>query len=154
MPATGENKRRIGREWARRNSERNKSYKLEIQPSGLTRNQEYVRNRPEITLRNNAKRRARIRGRPFNLSIDDVAELISEADGRCSVSGCGTLMEIGNRKLGNSSPTLDEVRVGEGYVLGNTAVICYVCNRRKSDMTSDQLRRLADWADSFDKPQG
>ena len=147
MPATGDNKRRIAREYARRNQQKTSARMREVQPSGLNKWQEYVRSRPEVILFHNAKRRARLRGVPFTISPEDIQLLISGMT--CAIPFCRSPLVIGNRKQGNKSPTLDEVIIGLGYVKGNVAIVCHDCNRRKSDSTSQQLRQLAEWIDTY-----
>ena len=43
------------------------------------------------------------------------------------------------------SPSLDEVVVGEGYVVGNVQVISRKANTMKSNATPEELRRFARW---------
>lgn len=148
MPATGENRRRIAREYGRRNRSKMTAYHQAVQGSGLTYHQEYIRHRLEVFLRNNAKKRARDKGLPFTITIEDVRRLLG--DMRCPVPGCGKMMHVGDRQQSKDSPTLDQVRVGRGYVLGNVAVICQNCNRRKADSSPDDLRTLAAWIETYD----
>lgn len=53
------------------------------------------------------------------------------------------------RKPHNNAPSLDRVNTKKGYVKGNVALICWRCNALKSNATSKELRRIADWMDSF-----
>lgn len=108
----------------------------------------WQRAHPEVALVTNARRRARLSSKPFTVDYAFVRALL--ACGKCK--HCGKHLKVGVGKQSNASPTLDEVRVGEGYKPGNVAVLCHECNRRKSDMTSTQLRALADWIDSFGEP--
>ena len=49
----------------------------------------------------------------------------------------------------NDSPSLDRINPKRGYVEGNVALICFRCNKIKSDATQRELRMIADWMDSF-----
>lgn len=148
VPASGENRKRIAREYARRNYVRFRQRMSEVMPSGLTRYQECVRKNPAITLFNNAKRRAEKANLPFSISLKDVQKLVAPM--RCALPVCGAILTIGNRRQHSSSPTLDQVRIGLGYVAGNVAILCHTCNRRKAESTAAYLRALADWIDSHE----
>ena len=41
--------------------------------------------------------------------------------------------------------TLDKLIPSLGYIEGNVAIICFSCNRRKSDMTISDLQRIIDY---------
>lgn len=45
----------------------------------------------------------------------------------------------------NRRPSLEQIQPGAGYHSGNVAILCGWCNRRLSDCTPAQLRRLADF---------
>lgn len=54
----------------------------------------------------------------------------------------GTPIHLGNKKLSDSSPTLDRFVPEKGYIKGNVFVISYRANRLKSDMTKEELKHL------------
>lgn len=93
---------------------------------------------------NSARTRANAAGLPFNLKISDI--IIPEC---CPI--CEQKMESAKGIRGGSknSPTLDRIRCQDGYIKGNVAVICKNCNSKKGHATSDELRRIAEWMDSF-----
>lgn len=99
---------------------------------------------PQVVLHDGAKRRARLAGLPFDLTLDDVRELL--ADWTCSY--CQT--EVGSFTGGirPNSATLDRIIPTEGYTRANTALACHKCNAAKGDHTPTSLR---DWADRIDE---
>lgn len=82
-----------------------------------------------------AKQRAKRRGLPFTLVREDI--VIPE---RCPV--LGLLLERGQRKLKDASPTLDRLDPCKGYVPGNIAVISWRANKVRGDATREELRRV------------
>lgn len=48
-------------------------------------------------------------------------------------------------KRQDSSPSIDRVIPERGYVRGNVAVISWRANKLKSDGSSDEHRKIADW---------
>ena len=83
--------------------------------------------------------RAKRNGIEFTITVDDF-----EIPGRCPifdiplVSGAGTVH--------NGSPSLDRIVGSLGYVPGNVRCISHLANRRKSDMTIEQIERLLRYA--------
>lgn len=47
------------------------------------------------------------------------------------------------RRKTKTAPSLDEVVYGRGHIQGNVAIVCQVCNRRKSDRTLEWFERIA-----------
>lgn len=73
-----------------------------------------------------ARRRAKERGRPFNITKEYVHE-IWPVDGCCVY--CGVKM----MRYTRHAPSLDEVVASNGYVVGNIEVICRLCNSHKNN---------------------
>jgi hypothetical protein len=90
---------------------------------------------PKRKLLNDAKRRARKAGLPFDLCEEDF--LIPSV---CPVLG----LRLG-RGLGDCSPSLDRIVPHLGYVRGNVIVVSTRANRLKGDATLDELLRLAEF---------
>ncbi len=99
---------------------------------------ERLKQTPEKELLKAARRRARQRNRPFNLSLQDI--VIPEC---CPI--LGTTLSHGLGYPTEQSPSLDEITVGEGYVVGNIQVISRKANTMKSNATPDELRKFAAW---------
>jgi hypothetical protein len=86
-----------------------------------------------------ARARAHNLGVPYDLSLSDIR--IPE---KCPVLGIPLF--VGAGKPSGNSPTVDR-RIPElGYVRGNVSVISHRANRIKGAATSDELMRVALWA--------
>ncbi len=79
-----------------------------------------------------AKTRAKQRGTPFSIAIEDI--VIPET---CIVLGIP--LDSRNR---DHNPTLDEIVQGKGYVPGNFCIISGRANRIKSDATVRELKAI------------
>lgn len=88
------------------------------------------------TMLNAARARAKKRGLPFQLTIDDFT--IPE---RCPALGTEIVLD-GDR---DAAPSLDRVVPSMGYVKGNVIVLSARANRIKNDATAPELRLLADF---------
>ncbi len=84
-----------------------------------------------------AKCRAKKAGIPFDLTLADV--LVPEL---CPV--LGVRLEWRGRRT-DYSPSLDRIDNARGYVRGNVIVVSWRANRLKSDASSDELRRVAEF---------
>lgn len=105
---------------------------------------EYDKNRsPAYKLKRSARQRALDSGIPWNIAEDDIV-----VTPNCPI--CGTEMRCSSQRGGtSSSPTLDKVRPELGYVKGNIAVICKLCNSTKGRGSSALHRKIAEYIDSF-----
>lgn len=92
----------------------------------------------EYVLLKGAKVRAKKRGVPFSLKLDDIH--IPE---KCPVFG--TPLQSNKGKQGPDSPSIDRLIPELGYVPGNVKVISYRANRIKQDASPEELRTMADW---------
>jgi hypothetical protein len=86
----------------------------------------------------NAKRRAAAFGIPFDLSLSDL--VIPEV---CPV--LGILLQKGEGRSCDASPSLDRIRPALGYVRGNVAIISQRANQIKNSATVGELLAVADW---------
>jgi hypothetical protein len=82
-----------------------------------------------------AKHRAKARDIAFNLDFQDV--VIPDT---CPVLGIPLFR--GKRGMANNCPSLDRIRLTEGYIKGNVRVISFRANRLKSDATIDELKKV------------
>lgn len=87
-----------------------------------------------------ARSRARAKGIPFDLEIDDIK--IPE---RCPVFGVPMERAEGTRGANDNSPTLDKIIPELGYVKGNVEVISWKANRLKSNGTLEDFESLVVW---------
>ena len=92
----------------------------------------------ERNLVNSARRSAKQRGLPFDLSCEDI--VIPE---RCPVLGIPIVLNTAARA--DDSPSLDRIVPALGYVKGNVIVISWRANRLKQDASIAELRALADF---------
>ena len=84
-----------------------------------------------------AIRRAKKRGFPCNIGIDDIT-----IPDRCPVFGTVLAINSGHRGAADNSPSLDKIVPERGYVQGNITVISWKANRLKSNATLKELRAL------------
>lgn len=90
-----------------------------------------------------SKSRAKACDLPHDISEEDI--IIPDT---CPI--CDTLMAPSSKRGGTSaSPTLDKVVPELGYVKGNIAVICKLCNSTKGSGSAELHRRIADYIESF-----
>ena len=92
---------------------------------------------------NNAKGRAKRKGVPFTITLDDVPP-IPEA---CPVLGIP--LRINNTAARGDSPSLDRIVPQLGYVPGNVMWISHRANSIKSDATPAELRAVADFYEAL-----
>jgi hypothetical protein len=102
--------------------------------------------KPSRYLWRQARRRALLKGIPFDLTEDDV--VIPE---RCPVLGIPLGFDGGLSERG-SSPSLDRIDPSRGYVRGNVLVISFRANQIKSDATPEELRMVAAFFSNLSPP--
>jgi hypothetical protein len=89
-----------------------------------------------------ARTRARKSNLPFEITQEDILELIGE--GTCPVFG--TPYNLTNdRERTDTSASLDKFNPKLGYVRGNVAVISWRANNLKHDATTNEMLRLWVW---------
>jgi len=87
----------------------------------------------------NCKDRARKKNLACTITIDDI--IIPE---KCPILGITLVSGFDTGRA--NSPSVDQIKVGEGYVPGNIQVISYLANQMKSNGTLEQCIALGDWA--------
>jgi hypothetical protein len=98
----------------------------------------WLKNNPTKTMVTSARRTAKLKGLPFDLTDSDIT--IPEF---CPV--LGLLLEKGKVVRSDNSPSLDRIIPSNGYVKGNVLVISMRANRIKNDASIDELRAIADF---------
>lgn len=83
----------------------------------------------------NARRRAEKRGIPFDLTMEQVFNLLKEAR-VCPL--LGVTLTPGTKSNTDTSPSLDCICVNHGYTLTNVWIISEKANRMKSNATLDE----------------
>jgi len=102
---------------------------------------ERTKEKAEKAMLASARCRAKAKGVPFNLELDDV--VIPQV---CPVFGW-SFDWLG--KVTDNSPTLDRLIPEKGYTKENVRVICHKANRIKSNGTIEELRKVVEWWDSL-----
>lgn len=121
------------RQWAAQNPERIKAA------------QARYRSNRKRTMLNGAKNRAKRRGVPFALTIEDIQ--IPEF---CPVLGIPLAHHVGETGFFPDSPSLDRIVPEKGYVRGNVRVISNRANRLKNDATAAELRAVLNYVENPD----
>jgi hypothetical protein len=103
------------------------------------KNWDRMRQDPRKNILKGARKRAKQRGKPFTLTLDDIV-----IPSMCPVLGIPLKPEVGSPAT-VCSPSLDEIVAGAGYTLGNVQVISRLANTMKSNATPEQLLSFADW---------
>lgn len=92
---------------------------------------------------NNARLRARDKGLPFNITLDDI-----EVPEVCPVFGTPLSQGFRNR---HTNFSLDRIIPAKGYVKGNVRVISWRANSLKSDATIDELKQVVAYMEREEK---
>ena len=115
--------------------ENNRKYYRKNLESVQARQREYRRNNREYMIVKGAKRRAKDRGLPFDLTPKSIS--IPEA---CPILGIA--LKTGKNHSRECSPSLDRIIPELGYVEGNVRVISQRANRLKSDASIEELEAI------------
>lgn len=84
----------------------------------------------------NAKKRAKIKGLDFNLTLEDI-----NVQERCPVLGRPYTIGGGPSNK-DMSPSLDRIDSTKGYVTGNVRVISLRANKHKGDLTLEEAKQI------------
>lgn len=93
-----------------------------------------------------ARQRAREKGIPFTITVDDV-RAVYPADGLCPVLGLPLVR--GHGRSHDASPTLDRLNNEWGYEPHNICVISHRANAAKRAMHATELEAIARWMRSM-----
>lgn len=88
------------------------------------------------------KHRALLAGVAFTVTFDD---LPNPSPKTCPIFGIQ--LDYKASKIRPNCPSIDRINPKKGYVPGNIAVISFRANCIKSNATSAELRKIADWMD-------
>jgi hypothetical protein len=95
-----------------------------------------------------AKSRAKNKNLPFNITKEEILELIG--DGRCPVFG--TPYNLQSRRVSNTSANLDRTFPDLGYTKQNCVVMSNLANRIKTDATPAEVRKVLKWMEENVEP--
>ena len=128
-----ERKRAQGRASARRWRKRHPDRAV----LAVTQTQFWIQNHPEAMLIHRSRNNAKRNGLEHTITVEDISIPVY-----CSVLGL-LLKVTGSR---DQRPTIDRIDNTKGYVPENIAVISWKANRLKSNATTEELQKLAQWA--------
>lgn len=95
---------------------------------------------PEKMMLRSAKHRAKKKGLPFNITLEDI--VIPEY---CPVLGLKLEAAGGTGGAKRNSPSLDRIIPELGYTKGNVQVISNAANLLKGDSTAEEMLLFAQW---------
>ncbi len=140
------NKRQIAKRKPGENAFRLRKWVSENREYSNARRLEHRIKNPERIMVIAAKKTAKSRGLPFDLTYKDI--VIPEF---CPV--LGVKLERGMKSRTDASPSLDRIIPENGYVRGNIIVVSWRANFLKSDGSVDELRKIADFYERLDVQQ-
>jgi 5-methylcytosine-specific restriction protein A len=92
------------------------------------------------TLRSSLKRRSRDYEVEFNVTLNEVREMLYVAYGQpCKY--CKTQMNVSNMVCDHTSP----ISAGGPSIISNLQMICKTCNIKKGPMTGKDFKRYIAW---------
>lgn len=97
---------------------------------------------PSLYLWRHIRTRAKERNIEFNLEVSDF-----NLPKCCPV--LGVELSWGTRNQHDYSPSVDRLDPSKGYIKGNINIISEKANRIKSNASSKEIRKVADWMDSI-----
>ena len=128
------------RKWYAKNKEKKRLYQRKWDVKNGIKNVAYWRKwaaeNTERIMLNNAKKRGKDLGVPFDLTLDDI--VIPDV---CPV--LGLWLAPGRGKPTGNSPSLDRIVPEKGYVVGNVIVVSHRANLLKNSATLAEMQALA-----------
>lgn len=101
------------------------------------------RNNPRAQILSAAKMRAKKKGLPFSLTVEDIV-----IPAVCPYFGIP--LKAADGRMNDNSPSLDRISPASGYVPGNVEVISWRANRLKGDGTAEEHRKIANRMNALD----
>lgn len=115
-----------------------KQYVKDHKESIANYRKQYRNDNSELCLIIQAKYRAKKKGIPFNLSIEDII-----VPKHCPILGIEIKYGEGSKGPIDGSPTIDKIDPNKGYIKGNVQVISHKANRMKFNATFMELKLFA-----------
>lgn len=134
---------RAKKRWRLDNLDQVKRSRRSTRPRDRVKENAWRNAHPERLLWRYAKRRARENGLPFTITVEDV-KAAWPSDGLCPILGIRLVKGV--RVQHQGSPTLDAFVPQLGYTPSNIAVVSYLANAIKRDVTDPTVfERVAVW---------
>lgn len=86
-----------------------------------------------------SRRRAKTKGAPNDLTLDQLLDLWHKQDGRCALSGIAMTYEITNGTNNAYNASLDRIRPGLAYTLKNVQLVTARANWIKGDLDNSGI---------------
>lgn len=99
------------------------------------------RKNPIPQLYYNFKKRASLANVPFDLTKEDLKELLENAGDKCPVLGI-KFVKNANKDNKDYSPSVDRIDPKKGYTKNNTIVVSFLANRIKTDAKLDEIKKV------------
>lgn len=84
-----------------------------------------------------AKKRAKVKNLPCNLTVDYLIELYYQQQGRCYLSNKKLKLE----RWKDDTLSIDRIDPTQGYIFGNVGLACWCANKLKNNMQLDDFYR-------------
>lgn len=98
-----------------------------------------------LALFSSAKKRATKHGIPFTINLEWVIGLYTKQKGKCCLTGLQLTLDVnpdGRRCYMPFSPSLDQIKPGEGYTPENTRLVCVAVNIALNRFGEDVLEQV------------
>lgn len=115
------------------NNKMNKEITNERNKQWYVNNKEKALNNIELKMYNGVKYRAKKYNIPFDLDLSDI--VIPDT---CPLLGIPLYRTEG--KVKNNTPSLDKIEPSKGYVKNNVWVISWKANRKKSNLSTEEIK--------------
>ena len=99
------------------------------------------RKNPYHQLFHNFKKRSSLAKVPFQLTKDDLKDLLENSSDRCPVFGFKYIKNT-DKNHRDYAPSLDRINPKKGYTKENVIVVSMLANRIKTDATIDQIGKV------------
>lgn len=91
-----------------------------------------------VTVLAHCRKRARARGQPFDLTLDDLMDLVEEQKSVCALSGVPLTYTAGEGVV-FSNVSVDRIEHGKLYTKSNIRLVCYSVNVMRGRMSDEEL---------------
>lgn len=122
------------KEWRKKNPDAFKNWVKANPERAAERHVRWDANNPERRWASASLSNHRSKGYDVQITTDELEEMLKNTP-ECPYCGCKFTIGRGSGKILSSSASLDRIDNGKTLTIDNTEIICYKCNRTKSDRT-------------------